>query len=208
MKPSRLRKLTWKVLALYAVALVLIGFSDPDPRKVTRLWFWTGIALLAAGQTLRFWAAGHLRKNKELTMTGPYAHVRNPLYLGTLLALIGFAFVARSDPAQPLRLFRYLNWLCLAAALLVFFLYYVPRKKRREEEHLRNLFRAEWEDYKENVPAYWPRRRRYASAPRRPWSWTAVRDNSELWTPVALVAAVLAVIFNQRLLDLASRVWR
>ena len=48
-----------------------------------------GSAVAALGLALRAWASGHLRKNDELTVSGPYAHTRNPLYLGTLVLGIG-----------------------------------------------------------------------------------------------------------------------
>ncbi len=52
--------------------------------------------LWAAGLALRAWAAGHLRKNTALTVSGPYAYLRNPLYAGTLLTAAGFAVAANS----------------------------------------------------------------------------------------------------------------
>jgi hypothetical protein len=46
----------------------------------------------AAGLWLRGYAAGYVKKNRELTVTGPYAHTRNPLYLGSMLMAAGFAW--------------------------------------------------------------------------------------------------------------------
>ena len=43
-----------------------------------------GIPVSLLGLALRAWAAGHLEKDSTLTDSGPYAWVRNPLYLGTL----------------------------------------------------------------------------------------------------------------------------
>src|SRR5262245_3386636 len=44
-----------------------------------------GCALIFAGLAIRTWAAGILRKTRELTTTGPYALIRNPLYVGSFL---------------------------------------------------------------------------------------------------------------------------
>src|SRR6202167_2838143 len=55
-----------------------------------------GSALIIPGLVLRSLASGHVKKNEELTMTGPYAYTRNPLYLGSLLLTVGFAISARS----------------------------------------------------------------------------------------------------------------
>ena len=207
MMGARARKLTWRVLVVYALGLLLVGFADPDPRKVGRWWFWVGLALLAAGQAVRLWAAGHLRKNEVLTVTGPYAYVKNPLYLGTFWAMVGFALVAKSDPTLPAWYLRHLNLILLAATISVFVLYYVPYKRRREGSRLHGRFGCDWEHYDHHVPDYLPRWRRYERAGSRRWSWSAVRENSELWTPLALAGAVVAVVFNGSLLTTAARLW-
>src|ERR1700690_1350136 len=49
------------------------------------------VALVAPGLWLRGYAAGYVKKNRELTQTGPYAYTRNPLYLGSMLLAAGFA---------------------------------------------------------------------------------------------------------------------
>jgi len=46
------------------------------------------------GQAVRVWAGGHLIRNKEITTSGPYAHLRDPFYLGRLLLMIGFCVMA------------------------------------------------------------------------------------------------------------------
>src|SRR5580700_6022917 len=57
-----------------------------------------GVPVSLAGLLLRGWAAGHLAKNQNLAVGGPYGLTRNPLYLGTLLVAGGLAIAAR----QPL----------------------------------------------------------------------------------------------------------
>ena len=49
---------------------------------------------MAAGATLRFWGAGYLVKNDRLTLVGPSAHLRHPLYAGTLCLALGFGVIA------------------------------------------------------------------------------------------------------------------
>jgi protein-S-isoprenylcysteine O-methyltransferase Ste14 len=56
------------------------------------------LALVLPGLWLRAYAAGYVRKNRELTVTGPYAHTRNPLYLGSMLMAAGFALALLSWP--------------------------------------------------------------------------------------------------------------
>lgn len=110
-----------------------------------------GAPIAAFGLLLRAWAAGHLEKNTRLAASGPYAHVRNPLYLGTLLVALGLAVSAR-DP-----------WLFLAFAV-VFLLVYLPAIEL-EEQHLRQLF-PEYGTYAGLVPMLRPRWRGALSAGR------------------------------------------
>jgi hypothetical protein len=75
-------------------------------------------------------------------MTGPYAYVRNPLYLGSIIIAIGFAVAARDI------------WVAIAI-LAMFALVYVP-VIRDEETFLRKRFPA-YDDYARHVPALLPR---------------------------------------------------
>ena len=107
---------------------------------------WTPIAwsllLVVPGVALRGYAAGYVKKNQELTMTGPYAHVRNPLYVGSILIAAGFAVALMSWP--------------FAAVLAAFFLLiYVP-VIASEEAFLRDTF-LEFEWYCARVPRLIPR---------------------------------------------------
>src|SRR5688500_19542065 len=135
MKLSRIKKLSWKLILVYALVIVLIFFAD---RRVDKwiLWnFWVGIGFLVASSWIRMWAAGHLVKNKVLTVTGPYAYVKNPLYIGTFLCMAGFAIMAKGNPAQSGWL-GYMNWILLGVGVLGFVVYYVPYKKKREGDRL------------------------------------------------------------------------
>ena len=49
------------------------------------------LLLVGPGLWLRGYAAGFVKKNAELTVTGPYAYTRNPLYLGSMMIAVGFA---------------------------------------------------------------------------------------------------------------------
>jgi len=94
------------------------------------------------GLWLRGYAAGYVKKNRELTVTGPYAHTRNPLYLGSMLIAAGFALALLSWPV---------------ALLLVggFAAIYAP-VIASEERFLRATFDG-FEDYCLRVPRFIPR---------------------------------------------------
>jgi protein-S-isoprenylcysteine O-methyltransferase Ste14 len=102
--------------------------------------FWS-LLLVLPGLALRGYASGYVRKNAELTVTGPYAWTRNPLYLGSMLIAFGFAAGARS----PL----------LAVLLAVLFAgIYVP-VIRGEEEYLCQRFPG-FQAYARRVPRLIP----------------------------------------------------
>lgn len=112
-------------------------FSQP-----TGTTLMVGLPVSFCGLALRAWAAGHLAKNAQLAQSGPYAWVRNPLYIGTLLVATGLVVASRSVGLGVL----------FAA---VFALIYLP-VIQLEEQHLRSLF-PEYARYAERVPALLPR---------------------------------------------------
>ena len=101
---------------------------------------WSVLPVLA-GLALRGYASGYVKKNAELTTTGPYAWTRNPLYLGSILIAFGFAGAARS------------LWLALALAVL-FAVIYAP-VIQGEEAYLAAHF-AEFAAYRRRVPRLFP----------------------------------------------------
>jgi|ERR1043166_805108 protein-S-isoprenylcysteine O-methyltransferase Ste14 len=195
MKLSRIRKITVKLLAVYAVVIAAIFLADPKVDKWRTPPFWIGVVLLLASLWIRIWAAGHLVKNKVLTVTGPYAYVKNPLYIGTFLGMIGFAFLTMG-PRNTVWYHQYFNWIVLGVGLLIFVGYYIPYKKKREGDRLHDIFGEAWDHYDHAVPDYFPKLTRYERAQDRPWSWAATCENSEQWTPFAMAVGVAAVVWN------------
>src|SRR5689334_19604890 len=72
-------------IVLAWIFALLLGFTA---RKYPN---WPGIGVCFIGATVRFWASGFLRKDTRPAVGGPYAYVRNPLYLGTYLMALGVA---------------------------------------------------------------------------------------------------------------------
>lgn len=78
----------------FATALLyLFELWRRAPRPAAIAW---SLALVVPGLALRGYAAGYVKKNRELTQTGPYAHTRNPLYLGSMAMAAGFALALGS----------------------------------------------------------------------------------------------------------------
>jgi protein-S-isoprenylcysteine O-methyltransferase Ste14 len=121
----------------FVFALFFLLTAHPSAHSL--LWSLLGTV---PGLALRVYASGYVTKNTELTMTGPYAYTRNPLYLGSMLIAFGFAVAAHSW------------WIALALAVL-FALIYLPTI-RSEEEFLRGHF-SEYDEYARRVPRLLPR---------------------------------------------------
>ena len=108
-----------------------------------RLWtILLSLVLVLPGLALRAYSAGYIRKNTELTQIGPYAHTRNPLYLGSLLIVLGFGLAAGS-------------WSMAALLTAVFLAIYLPTISS-EEQYLRAHFPA-FDAYAARVPRLLPR---------------------------------------------------
>jgi len=126
-------------LGFLAAALYLFELwrRAPYPAAVA-----SSLVLVLPGLWLRAYASGYVKKNRELTVTGPYAHTRNPLYLGSMLIAAGFALALLSWPVA----------LVLAFGFTVI---YVP-VIASEERFLRAAF-PEFEAYCRRVPRLIPR---------------------------------------------------
>ena len=96
------RQRTWLPLPLVAALLVIPPPAEDAAHAVQSLWI-TGALVVAAGEAIRLWAVLHIgaisrtRSDRlgPLVASGPFAHVRNPLYLGNILLWTGFAIAAR-----------------------------------------------------------------------------------------------------------------
>jgi protein-S-isoprenylcysteine O-methyltransferase Ste14 len=172
-----------RVLAAWAAVAVPLAFARPTPASLA-----VGLPLLAAGEALRLWAAGHLRKTVELATTGPYSHTRNPLYLGRLAIFTGLCVTARLPYG--------LHWLLLATGWAIFFGYYLPRKERVEPARLRESHGECYERYHASVPALFPTMRPRSPADGHRWSAERCLANREHWMLAALLAAVAWLVLR------------
>jgi len=138
------------LLALPAVSLAVFGKPSASSIKL-------GVPIALAGEALRCWAVGYsgvTTRSDEveapaLTTAGPYAHVRNPLYVGNFLTALGFtiAFTGELSAAQ-----RALLATVGLGTMLALYAAIVPL----EEAYLRDTFGAEFDAYVERVPRIVP----------------------------------------------------
>jgi protein-S-isoprenylcysteine O-methyltransferase Ste14 len=184
--PFRRKNLSPRLLPVYLVAAAALILAKPTP-----VGFALGGMLVVAGTSLRVWGAGHLVKNDRLTVSGPYAHLRHPLYAGTLLLGVGFAVIAGGLAAV----------LALGAIAPAFFAYYLPYKDRIESARLERRYGSAYAAYRDQVPrlvpalAPWRPPPALASEGGRRWSRERFRANSEPGTVlgVGLVLCLLAL---------------
>jgi len=139
-----------------------------------------GIMLIVLGEGIRIWAVGHLQKNEALTVTGPYAYVKNPLYIGSILITTGFCILAD-------------NIYLLAASTFMFCFHYIPYKKKVEGDRLKKIFGSQFEDYDQKVPDYIPRWVPYSSQKNR-WRYGNFIENSEEGILLIVIAGILLIL--------------
>jgi protein-S-isoprenylcysteine O-methyltransferase Ste14 len=121
----------------FVFAAVFLWLAQPTVKTML-----LSLLLVVPGVWLRAYAAGYVRKNRELTRTGPYAYTRNPLYLGSMMIAFGFAVAAAS-------------WIILVALAVLFAVIYIPTIQG-EEGYLREHF-AGFDEYAAKVPRLLPR---------------------------------------------------
>jgi protein-S-isoprenylcysteine O-methyltransferase Ste14 len=173
--PSR-----YRVAAGWTVGALVVALARPTPLSLM-----LGLPLALLGEAIRVWASGHIEKTECLATGGPYAHSRNPLYVGSLLMALGAA-VACASP-----------W--VVAAVAAYFLAFYPSVMREEEAFLARKFPREHAAWAAVVPAFRPRVD--AAGPRASgFEWARVRRNREWRTAAALplVAALLLALPHLR----------
>lgn len=154
--------------------------------KPTWRYLVVGALIASLGLAIRAAASGQVKKNQELTMTGPYAYVRNPLYLGSIVIAIGFA-VAACDV-----------WLAIAI-VAIFALIYAP-VIRGEETFLQQQFPA-YDDYARQVPRLLPHTllfRQIMDGFSRELYWQHREYNAVLGSAAMLAALVAKILWFHR----------
>ncbi|MDH3627096.1 MAG: isoprenylcysteine carboxylmethyltransferase family protein [Acidobacteriota bacterium] len=146
--------------------------------------FLPGAVVVVVGMLIRLWASGHVKKDKQLATTGPYAFVRHPLYVGNHLIAVGFCLASSLWWSVPL-------WLLITA------LYYPPAI-RGEDTKLERLFGDDWREWRAKTHAQLPSLRPYGGFKLGSWSFRqSLVQNGE---PIYIVVFCLALYYIHRLL--------
>jgi protein-S-isoprenylcysteine O-methyltransferase Ste14 len=155
-KPYADRVAKLRVPGGFILVAAFLWLSTPSPTSLA-----IGLPVSILGLALRTWAAGHLEKNTTLADGGPYAYVRNPLYIGTLATAAGLVIASR-------------RWELGVLFAVVFLLIYLPVVEL-EEQHLRTLF-PEYTDYARRVPKLFPR---FSGTSSKRFRWSVYMKNQE-----------------------------
>jgi protein-S-isoprenylcysteine O-methyltransferase Ste14 len=180
-------------LLLVPVALLLVIFGSPSVRSAI-----VGIIVATIGEIIRIWAVGYsgitTRSDTvtapKLVTAGPYAFVRNPLYVGN--AVIAFGFWLAFSGNVPLAISAALF---LAIAVLVVGVYasIIPL----EESYLLQTFGADYEAYRRGVPRIVPLV--VPSAAERRGNWSAA--------PIAKAEVISVAYFALMVAALIVKLW-
>jgi protein-S-isoprenylcysteine O-methyltransferase Ste14 len=112
----------------FVFAVAVLYFSRPTWTSLA-----AGTAIGAAGEAIRVWAAGHLEKSREVTVSGPYRFTRHPLYLGSSVMGLGVAVASRS--------------LVVALLMILYMGTTIAAAVRAEEAFLRRQFGDAYDAY-------------------------------------------------------------
>jgi protein-S-isoprenylcysteine O-methyltransferase Ste14 len=144
------------------VPLAVIAIAAVFP-FLRRDWLLAGFVVSMFGEFIQLWSFASLDKNSDLAIRGPYAMVRNPMYLGRYFILLGFLMLLGV-------------WWILVVYTVVYW-FYMDTRVEREEAHLRPIFGPRYDEYCGRVRRFIPG----APLPGQPlayWNWTLFRQNN------------------------------
>ena len=177
-------RLLFRLRSLTAIPFIFILIYFARPTFTSAL---IGAIPLILGEFLRLWAVGYaggatrsrtLGAASDLVTTGPYAHVRNPLYLGNLLLSLGVCIIAN------------VYWMIIVL-LVGYFIQYLPIIAS-EEAYLRDFCGTAYQTYYTAVPRFIPRLRSYANPSAHSFSfYRALKAEKRTLTAIACVIGLI-----------------
>lgn len=165
----------------FAFAAAYLWLARPTLRSI-----FAGSCFALIGLLIRALASGHVKKNQELTVSGPYGYTRNPLYLGSLVLAAGFVVAARS-------------WWVALIAVAMFVAIYIP-VMHSEEQFLQSQF-SEFDDYCRHVPRLFPRFTPYRSSSNlfsAHLYWKHREYNAALGSALMIAALIIKAAWLER----------
>ena len=173
---SRWFKLRFAIF--YPLGIWVVFSAISTDRSIMRsIWF------ILLGLLIRGWSNGYAIKMEKLTTSGPYAYVRNPLYLGSFLIMIGFLVMLNI----PLILILF----CII--IVICFVY--GKVVKNEERMLLDKFGQDYLDYQKHVHAFIPTPFRYKGGGEK-WGWSLTRYFKSQEYKLFLWMIILVIAFH------------
>lgn len=174
----------WRVRLGYPLAIAVLWFARPNPLSIL-----VGAVVGLVGLWLRGYSAGFLHKHEILTVTGPYARTRNPLYLGSAILALGAAVATRS-------------WTS-AMILCSYFVLFYSIVMRSEENELQSCYGAVFGEYARAVPLFLPRvtAAKFSGGGKATFSFDQYKKNREYRAALGFLSLIglLVLIWRWRL---------
>jgi len=161
----------------FLFGIVFLIFARPEFVTLT-----IGGIIAVAGILIRAWASGHIRKNQNLAVSGPYAYTRNPLYLGSFILGVGFTIASGV-------------WWLGVVFILLFLGIYMP-VMRVEAKDLTRIFGEDYNEYARRIPLFFPRITRYEISADARFDMALYMRYREYRAALGLIFALFVLAFK------------
>lgn len=169
------KALRMPVMVVTALTLIIFFFNSI-------VAFYVGAIITLGGEYLQIVSASYIHKNRHFTVSGPYSHVRNPMYIGRFFIGLGFVIMSLNP--------------YIIGGFIILFGIYAHSRTTREERILKGLFPQKSEPYFKEVPKWIPRRKKYSLTEARTPSWSWVKKNREDLNLYGLIAILIFIYFK------------
>ncbi len=159
---------------------VLLGYQPSQLWSANSALSWVSVGIVLLGLCIRSWAAGTLKKNHQLTTTGPYRICRHPLYLGTLLMMLGFCLLFCPIWNIPM----------LFVSMSIIY----TQSIRFEDRLMYSYFGQDWEQFRDTTRGLIPHLRIESNAFSNwsPQQWFKNREYQAVFGTIIALVAIIA----------------
>ncbi len=190
-----LRKILFKYRSYAPIPFIIVMILCAKP---TLYSIGGGWVVVLVGEFIRLWgvslAGSETRTtscvgSSNLVTSGPFAYVRNPLYLGNIIIYTGVAVM--SWAAFPL----------LPIIMLSYFIFQYSMIINLEEEYLTKTYGAEYQRYTKVVPRFFPTFSKYRQSdenqPTLDWK-KGIKSERRTFHAILIVMFIIVVLWIMR----------
>jgi len=162
----RAKLVTYRWPLAIAAAIIFILLMEPQ-------YFLIGLLISLVGEGLQVWCFATLNKKKDLAAKGPYAVIRNPMYIGRYLLILGAVAITGS--------------LFLMVVYTIIYYFYMTNRVGREEEVLKDIFGDAYLEYCNNVNRFIPTLKRLDKDEILYFNWDLFFSNNAHWNILSVI---------------------